>query len=166
MSLGRRATMKPVLQALVLAERVYSDGASGKKIIAGTFNRLVIGRVKRVVEHPDGTQRPVLHGGIDPGCPWIYISLTDVVDGTELTFQMVDVTRNEPIFETSAKITEEDRLATVEIVLPLPRISEFVTRPGTLSFDVLWHGEILGSHRLRVEEAESPTGESSSGGGE
>ena len=31
---------KPVLQALVLADHVYVDAETGKKIIAGTFNEL------------------------------------------------------------------------------------------------------------------------------
>ncbi len=92
----------------------------------------------------------------------VYLSLTDVVDGTELTLQMVDATRNRPIFQTDVKINEKDRLATVEIVLPLPRLSAFVVKPGTLSFDVLWQGEILGSHRLIVESAATSTDEVSS----
>ena len=32
--------MTPVLQALVVADRVYEDKGTGKKIIAGTFSRL------------------------------------------------------------------------------------------------------------------------------
>lgn len=159
-----RGQMKPVLQALVLAEQIYTDGPSGKKIIAGTFNRLIVGTVKTQLEQPDGTKLPLLPGGVDPGCPMVYISLTDVIDGTELTLQMVDVSKNRPLFQTGVQINEKNRLATVEIVIPLPRLSTFVRGLGTLSFDVLWQGEILGSHRLLVESAPSD-GDSSSEGG-
>src|SRR5581483_10699135 len=153
--------MKPVLQALVLAERIYED-KSGKKIIAGTFNQLTIGKLQiKEVDRPDGSKGILLPGGTDPGCPMAYISLTDVVDGTELALQMVNVSKNEVLFGVGVKIQQKDRLATVEIVVPLPPFGMFVREAGTLSFDVVWGGEILGSHRLLVKgkEPESSTGE-------
>jgi hypothetical protein len=145
--------MKPVLQALVLAERVYED-KSGKKIITGTFNQILVGQVQMpVVEMPDGTKRPALPGGTDPGCPSLYLSFTDVVDGTDITLQAVNVSKNEVLFQLAFKINVDSRLATVEIILPLPPMSVFASQIGTLSFDVIWGGEILGSHRLLVKEA-------------
>src|SRR5258707_3776034 len=95
--------MKPVLQALVLAERIYED-KSGKKIIAGTFNRLLIGKVQTTEQMPDGSHRLVLPGGTDPGCPAAYISLTDVVDGTEITLLMMQISKNMPLFRTSLQL--------------------------------------------------------------
>lgn len=44
---------KPVLQALVLADHIYQDKITGKKIIAGTFNRVCFTRMKRPPEQPD-----------------------------------------------------------------------------------------------------------------
>ena len=145
--------MKPVLQALVLAERIYTD-VSGKKIIAGTFNQLVIAKMKpNATESQDGTKTMSLPGGTDPGCPSAYISLTDVVDGTEISMQMVNVSKNVILFQALAKIASHDRLATVEIIAPLPPMAVFAREPGTLSFDLVWAGEILGSHRLIVSES-------------
>ncbi len=43
---------KPVLQALVLADHIYQDKITGKKIIAGTFNRVCFSRMKRPPEQP------------------------------------------------------------------------------------------------------------------
>ncbi len=43
---------KPVLQALVLADHIYQDKITGKKIIAGTFNRVCFTRIKRPLEQP------------------------------------------------------------------------------------------------------------------
>jgi hypothetical protein len=150
--------MKPVLQALVLAERVYQD-VSGKKIIAGTFNQINIGptSIPQPEQLPDGTQRHFLPAGTDPGCPVAYVSLTDVVDGTEITLQMVNVSKNLVLFQVGVRIASNDRLATVEIVAPLPPMSMFVRELGVLSLDIVWQGEILGSHRLVVRELNPPT---------
>lgn len=148
--------MKPVLQALVLAERVYEE-KSGKKIIAGTFNGLLIGKIAaQEVEHPDGSKRRIVPGGTDFGCPSLYISLTDVVDGTELRVEVSNVSRNEVLFGTAFTIQQSDRLATVEIIAPLPPLGVYIRESGVFSFDLIWQGEILGSHRLIVKEIELP----------
>jgi hypothetical protein len=150
--------MKPVLQALVLAERVYTDTPSGKKIIAGTFNRLLIGRVQaQQVDLPEGGKGLVVPGGTDMGSPWAYISLTDVVDGTDINLQFMNIGKNQLLFQIAIKISSKDRLATVEIVAPLPPISTFCNEAGTYSLDVVWGNEILGSHRLVVAEIGQPT---------
>jgi hypothetical protein len=142
--------MKPVLQALVLAERIYED-KSGKKIIAGTFNRVWVGRLPVVTkEMPDGSQHQVIPGGTDFGCPSAYISLTDVVDGTQISLQFVNVSKNQIICQAPVEIKQADRLDTVEIIAPLLPIAQLVKEAGIFSFDVVWNGEILGSHRLRV----------------
>src|SRR5262245_35626445 len=55
--------MKPILQALVLADKVYEE-KSGKKIIAGTFNRIHTGKAPtQQVAKPDGTTQTVVQGG-------------------------------------------------------------------------------------------------------
>src|SRR5437867_1986037 len=118
--------MKPVLQALVLADRIYTD-RSGKKIIAGTFDCVIIGTLKpREVQLPDGTKLPMLPGGTDAGCPSLYISLTDVVNGTGITVQFVNAAKNESLIHLDFSIKSESRLETHEIVLPLPKLSMLV----------------------------------------
>ncbi len=145
--------MRPVLQALVLAERIYEDKLSKKKIIAGTFNQVVFGKFPNEEEDlPDGTKRKIIRGGTDFGCPAAYVSLTDVVDGTEITLQFVNVSKNLVLFQTSFRIEPADRLATIEIIAPLPPIMQFIREAGTYTLDVVWQGEILGSQRLRVVE--------------
>ena len=142
--------MKPLLQALVLAERIYED-RSGKKIIAGTFHQINIGQMPIMqIKAPDGTMRSGVPGGTDPGCPSLYISLTDVVDGTEITLQFVNVSQSTTVFQSGFKIHSSDRLATIEIIAPLPPMSMLGQEQGDFSFDVLWNGEILGSHRVLV----------------
>jgi hypothetical protein len=70
---------------------------------------------------------------------------------------MVNVSLNEVIFQLGLKIQQKDRLATVEIVVPLPPLNVFVRQAATLAFEVVWGGEILGSHRLLVKDDAQPT---------
>ena len=143
--------MKPVLQALVLAERIYED-KSGKKIIAGTFDGIATGEIGLPeVRLADGSSTKLIPAGTDPGCPSAYISLTDVVDGTEIGLQYVNISKNEVIFQTGFKLNVASRLQTVEIIAPLPPIGMLGKEEGTFSLDVVWNGEILGSHRLLVK---------------
>ncbi len=46
--------MKPILQALILADHIYEDKATGKKIVAGIFNRVVVVKKNRLA----GEKRP------------------------------------------------------------------------------------------------------------
>ena len=147
--------MKPVLQALVVAEHVYTD-VTGKKIIAGTFNGIEFKRNANPVkeqELPDGTKVNVLQGGEFGGSPYAYISITDVVDGTELSLQFVNLTRNKIIFGTDFKLECPDRLATIEIVAPLPFLP--IGEAGAYALELVWKGEVLGSHRIIAKETSS-----------
>lgn len=141
--------MVPVLQSLVLAERIYED-KTGRKIIAGTFNRLKIRKQRKPVEttNADGKKSVIVKGGV-PGTPYAYISLTDVIDKTSIDLQFVSLSRNEVIFETRIEITCNDRLATVEIVAALPRLP--LHGPGIYAFELVCAGELIGSHRIVAE---------------
>jgi hypothetical protein len=150
--------MKPVLQALVLAERIYEDKDSRKKIIAGTFNTFNVAPAPSITAQlPDGSKRLMVPGGTDPGSPSAYISLTDVVDGTEIILQYVNVSRNRVVFQAGMRINTTSRLDTIEIVAPLPPASQLAIEPGTFSLDVVWNGEILGSHRIQVISHPAPS---------
>jgi len=105
----------PVLQALVLAEHVYEDKL-GSKIIAGTFNSVIIR--KRNAPQPiiDGEGNAVVDGegnraasitSGSSGAPWVYISLTDVCENTELVLQFVSLTKNKVLFGSRAGYSDE-----------------------------------------------------------
>jgi hypothetical protein len=70
---------------------------------------------------------------------------------------MVDMVKNEPVFYQTVTVAPGDRLATVEVAAPLPPLSRFIKKPGVFSFDVVWAGELIGSHRLTVKAFPSPT---------
>jgi hypothetical protein len=143
--------VKPVLQALVLAERVYRD-VSGKKIIAGTFNEIHFSRESpgKEVARPDGTTQKLVLDGMQGGSPCAYISLTDVCKDTKLLLQFVNLTKNQVLIGTEIKVVSDTRLGTVEVVLPLPSLP--IAEEGTYAFEVVCEGEILGSHRISAKE--------------
>jgi hypothetical protein len=142
--------VKPVLQALVVADHVYQD-VSGKKIIAGTFNTFKFSRKPPMteVQAPDGTRQTVVRGGMQGGAPFAYVSLTDVCDGTRLQLQFVNLTRNAVLFGNDVTITNTNRLTSVELVFPLPRLP--IQESGVYALELLCDGDILGSYRITAE---------------
>jgi hypothetical protein len=142
--------VKPVLQALVVADHVYQD-VSGKKIIAGTFNTFKFSRKPPMaeVQAPDGTKQTVVRGGMQGGSPFAYVSLTDVCDGTKLQLRFVNLTKNAVLFGNEVTITNTNRLATVEMVFPLPRLP--IQETGVYALELLCDGDILGSYRITAE---------------
>jgi hypothetical protein len=148
--------MKPVLQALVLAERIY-ETKDGRKIICGTFNRLESGfATPQEIEGPGGGKQVTIAGGTDMGCPSAYVSLTDIVGEITLVFQFVSVSRNVSLFQIEAKVSPLNRLETAEFILDLPPLRDWCREIGVYSLDVLCDNEILGSHRLTVEPYRPP----------
>jgi hypothetical protein len=142
--------MKPVLQALVVADHVYED-RSGKKIIAGTFNTFWFSTKPQIreVEQPDGKKQKVIPGGNRAGSPFAYVSVTDVCDGTVLTIRFVDLTRNAVLFGTEATINNVERLSAVELVFSLPELP--ITQAGIYALEVVCENEILGSYRITAQ---------------
>ncbi len=140
--------MKPVLQALVVADHVYEDRTTHKKIIAGTFNTFGFSTKPpiREIKQPSGEKRQVLLGGMRSGSPFAYVSLTDICDGMVLRIQFVDLTRNQVLFATEATIAKVDRLATVELVFPLPELP--IRQAGIYALEVVCEDDILGSYRI------------------
>ena len=142
--------MKPVLQALVVADHVYED-RSGKKIIAGTFNTYKFSQKPPVAEaqRPDGTKQTVLMGGMQSGSPYAYVSLTDVCDGTKLLIQFVNLATSAVLFGREVTIANVNRLSSVELIFPLPRLP--IRESGIYAFEVVCEGDILGSYRITAE---------------
>lgn len=146
--------MKPVLQALVLAERIYKTN-DGRFIICGTFNHVVM--TKR---EPNSVADPVtgkvqIPGGSTGGSPYLYLSLNSLVEKTELSIQFVSLKKNKVLYETAFAIECKDRLATVELDIPLPKFPPMnVEDSGSYAFEVVCEGEILGACRVQIEVVE------------
>jgi hypothetical protein len=149
--------MKPVLQALIVADHVYQDQQTGKKVICGTFNNFRFSRKPPVteVQNPDGTKRTVMMGGSQSGSPYAYVSLTDVCEGTKLLLRFANLDKNEVLFGTEVVVSNVHRLATVEIVLPLPRLP--IQEAGAYALELVCDNAILGSCRIMAENMDEKT---------
>jgi hypothetical protein len=159
---AKERLVKPVLQALVLADRVYQD-ISGKKIIAGTFSGYKFSKKPPVTDvvRPDGTIQKVFVGGTQAGSPSAYVSITDVCDGTKIKVQFVNLSKNVTLFGSEVAISSVDRLSNVELVLPLPPLP--ITEAGTYAIQIVCEGEILGSWRVVAEDMDAKKGEQTDG---
>lgn len=172
-------TMKPVLQALLLADHIYEDKATGKKIIAGTFNRLFTAKRSHQPasesEQATGSGPPPNHSPGPPpgqthgqlpgqppaqgdasmllraGSPYAYISLTDVYSSLKLLLRYVDLEDNSILLqaEIGIEVHQPDPLKTMEMTVPLPPLP--TPHPGTYALELLHEGELLGAHRVAVE---------------
>ncbi|MBI1903827.1 MAG: hypothetical protein HYS13_22210 [Planctomycetia bacterium] len=129
---------KPILQALVLADHVYVDAHTGKKIIAGTFNRLSAAKL------PDDFDRST----------YVFVSLTEVHGRTPLELRYVDLATQDVLMQTNVTVESDDPLQTHEIVQEVPPFP--MPHEGEYSFEVLWNGELLGSLRVHVQQVEPP----------
>ncbi len=145
--------VKPVLQALILADRVYEDKASGKKIIAGTFNKLLFKRKAeppKVIEGEAGEKKAVVQGGQQAGSPYAYISLTEVRGQLPMILRYVSLADNRSLMETQFTVTSDDPLKTIELVLPLPKLP--MQGAGPHALELLCENEPVGSLRVMIEE--------------
>ena len=148
--------MKPVLQALLLADHVYQE-QSGKKIIAGTFDRLRFKRTpiveKKVI---GGETRHLVAGGMQPGSPYAYISLTEVRGKIRCTLRYVNLETDKSLLETEFFIECDDPLKTLELIIPLPVLP--IETAGVHSLELICDDEPIGSHRIYVEEVQDDNG--------
>lgn len=151
-------SVKPVLQALLLADHVYRDKETGKAVIAGVFDRFAV--LKRPPETSEGAcEGPVripLAQVFRAGNPFAYISLTEVRGRIQLQLRLVRLETNEVCFASNPIPVEcDDPLRTVQLVLPVPILPQI---PGTYALELLCDNELVGAHRVVVEEV-TPRGD-------
>lgn len=142
--------VKPSLQALLLADRIYKD-TTGKHVIAGTFNRLIFakGAAKPKTVEIDGEEKQLIAGGVQPGSPSAYISLTNCHGKIRCVLRYVSLKNDQPLFQTEFSIECSDPLKTVELVLPMPMLPHVA---GVHALELLCDDEPIGLHRIIVEE--------------
>lgn len=127
--------MKPVLQALVLADHVYVDAVSGKKVIAGTFSGLYSAKFPWVLSRPT----------------FAYISLTEAQQGTlSLELRYVNLTNDQVLMRSRFEVESEGPLSTVELISEVPPFP--MPHPGAYAFELLWNDELVGSLRMNVDQ--------------
>ncbi|MDA0836111.1 MAG: hypothetical protein O3A29_22800 [Planctomycetota bacterium] len=123
----------PVLQALVLADQIYVDRETGKKVIAGTFNALISAKF------PSQFERKT----------WAYICLTEVSGKTDIVLRYVDLDDNSVLLESpSMEVNAASPLHSVEVITEIPPFP--MPKPGTYAFEVYTGDDLLGSLRVTV----------------
>lgn len=144
--------MKPILQSLLLADRIYEDKLTGKKIIAGIFHNLKFIRkedFEKEIERCGGNV-PLMPAGFQTGSPFAYVSMTEIRGEEPFTLRYVDLQTDEILMQFEFKIKVPDPLRIVDLVLPLPTLPTH--KAGVFALELLWCDEPLGSYRLIVEE--------------
>src|SRR5438128_2735890 len=122
-----RRSMRPVLQALLLADQIIEDKATGKKTIVGVFNSFFItkdGAADPVAQKVDEVKPGMtLQRGTRAGSPSAFVSLTEVRGEIELVIRFVDMHDGNILMNGTIRIAASDPLKTLEVVVPLPMLS-------------------------------------------
>jgi hypothetical protein len=152
--------VKPILQALLVADHVYEDKRTSKKIVVGIFSSLLM--IKSPPAEQPATQeeadaaaehkRKPLSSVEQAGSPYAYINLTDLKGETQLKLRYVSLDTHEAKFETSPfRVFAASPLESVEVVVPLPILPR---SPGVYALELLAGDDPLGSYRITVQEAQ------------
>ena len=126
----------PRVQAMVLADQVYHDRATGKKVIAGTFN------------HIWSKEFPAKYRTTT----YLYVNLTEIRGKCGLTMKWVDladasVLLNSPTIE----VDTQDPLANAEFAVEIPPFP--LPHAGVFAFELYADANRIGSIRVKVDQA-------------
>jgi hypothetical protein len=143
---------KPVLQAMVLADHVYQDRATGKHVICGTFTAILFSPFKAAQNEGESRVQVTAEQVQRTGSPYLYLALVGVHGTVPLALKFVDLSDARVLFEAQVVITATDPVGVVEYIIPLPILP--ARQEGNYSLDLLHDDEILGSWRVSVRRVE------------
>jgi len=128
---------------LVLADHIYADAKTGKKVIAGTFNQVW------AAAFPSQFGRTT----------YVFVSLTDLRGEASVVLRYVDNSDLSVLMESAAvKVISQDPLATTELGIAIPGFP--MPHTGSYSLELHVDGERLGSVRVlalqRKDKQEDP----------
>lgn len=155
----------PVLQAMLLADQVYQDRATGKYVICGIFSAIhfvpkeppkdkdhsggagAAGEGDETPEPTPSAPAPVpIARLVRAGSPFAYVSLTELQGMRKFELRYVDLDENNVLFGTTFEVSCRDPLETIQITVPLPPLP--IPHEGVFVLELLCDGEMLGSHRV------------------
>ena len=129
----------PILQAAILADDVYTDAASKKKIIAGTFNQLWSSKF------PSQLTRTTK----------AYLVLTNCHGPQKLKIRYVDLEDGGVLLESpEIELAINDPLERHEVVMEVPPFP--MPHEGKYDFEVYCNGSNLGHIQINVGKMKSP----------
>lgn len=161
----------PVLQALLVADQIYQDQATGKFVICGIFGTIFFiphenesaqaappnadgasgNSGDQAASGPSGVQpasqqQMPLNRFLRAGSPSAYVSLTEIHGQRSFELRYVDLNQNNVLFTFEFKVDCRNPLETVQLTLPLPVLP--VPHEGVFALELVCEGELLGSHRI------------------
>lgn len=151
-----KSSLRPTVQALLIADHVDSDQATGRKIVFGILHHLNVSPDS----HRIRPQGPSTSGPSTPadqhrsGSPFVYLNLNNVRGTQPLVLRYVNLANDNVYFECEFEVASDDPLSPNEVVIPLPSLP--VNRAGTFALELLWNDEPLGVHRITVASSEDP----------
>lgn len=133
--MGTKSATSPVLQAIILADEVYIDRETGKKVICGTFNKLW--SPKFPAERGRSTKA--------------FICLTNCHTQPTVKLRYVDLNDDNVLMETpDIRLRGEvgQPLKSHELIVEVPGFP--MPHPGFYAFEVYCNSQLLGSIRIEV----------------
>lgn len=165
----------PVLQALLVADQIFQDQATGKFVICGIFGTIFFMPPEDQASPagndagpegaggsgpaagsgpPAGPQPMPLNRFIRAGSPYAYVSLTEIHGQRSFELRYVDLSENSVVFTFEFKVECRNPLETVQLSLPLPVLP--VPHEGVFALELLCEGNLLGSHRILTKRQPRP----------
>jgi hypothetical protein len=137
MAESRNTACSPVLQALLLADRIYTE-ERGKRIICGTFTQVF------------SSVFPVATSF----APMAFVLLADVVGEIALQLRFVSLKDNEILMESSpVRVQNADPLKLLDIAVQVPPFP--LPHEGIYAFECWADGTMLGSVRIQATQVPS-----------
>ncbi|MBY0588483.1 hypothetical protein K2X85_15010 [bacterium] len=134
---------KPSLQSIILADHIYVDSTTGKKIICGTFNHLTVDAFP--------SQSMI--------SKYALVALTDVHGAVSIVLKYVDLSTGETLLEMQGlEMEADDPLETVEVVVEITSLP--MPHAGYYSLEAHWKSDVLGILRISVDETTPEQAES------
>jgi len=128
----------PDVLAMILAEVVHPDSATGKFSILGTYN--AIGAASFPHRHPYLA---------------VYLALTDGRGETPMTMRLIDADEErEPVFESETTLNFDDPTEVIELTFFQDNI--VFPQPGEYRLQLFGAGEFLRERRLFVVPMQHP----------
>ena len=118
--------IKPLLQAVWLADEVRKDESTGKVTVTGIFDQIFA----------------TPHSAHFEGAAYLFFTLRGIRGKTELVLRYVDLGNNNVLLEQPISVASADPLATTDVTVRASRIP--VPHAGRYAWEVWWHDEVIG----------------------
>jgi hypothetical protein len=144
----------PILQSIILAEKVYQDIKSKNYVIAGIFSSYLHFQAE-LTESPSGEKTPVptafrrLPYPTQAASPVLFLAITECHGKTKVEVQYVNRKTQAVLYNWFAEIDSKDPLELVHLPIDLPLLK--VEKDGLFGFDVFGNGDFIGSLKFKTD---------------